>query len=115
MDNDLTESPEEAARLDRLLVAATPPSVPAALERRILAEFDRRYLQWSFAKIWQRAAYMVWPDAPAWQPASVFGLAFVLGLGVAVLAPFDIPQQDDGSASVFALDGPPDVDAGHGL
>jgi len=42
-------------------------------------------------------------------------VALIIGLGVAAFAPFDIGQQDDASANVFALDGSPDIDAGQGI
>lgn len=115
MDEANPESAEEAARLDRLLAAAEMPAVPAVLERRILADFDRLSARWTWAKALRRAVDAVWPDAPLWQPATAFGLALVIGAGVAAFAPLDIPQQDDASAAVFALDAPPDTDAGQGL
>src|SRR6201995_2513955 len=103
------------AALDRLLSSAARPVPAPALERRILADFDRANARWSFAKFARGLADTVWPGAPAWQPAAVFGLALLVGLGVAAFAPFDIAQQDDASANVFALDGSPDVDAGQGI
>lgn len=114
----------DAARLDRLLAAVPAPAVPAALERRILAGFDRvrRHAdidavqaRWTFAKALRRAADAVWPDAPVWAPAGAFALAFLIGTGVAAFAPFDIPQTDDAGAGVFALDASPDLDAGQGI
>ncbi|HXC55929.1 MAG TPA: hypothetical protein VNU97_11590 [Rhizomicrobium sp.] len=115
MDREIAESAEAAARLDRLLAAAVVPAVPARLERRILADFDNFHARWTFAKVLRRAADAVWPDAPAWQPACAFALALLIGTGVAALAPFDIPQQDDAASSAFALDGAPDIDAGQGI
>jgi hypothetical protein len=113
--NTDSESAEEAARFDRLLAAAPAPAVPAALERRILADFDRIASRWTFAKALRRAAEAVWPGAPAWQPAFAFAAALLIGTGVAGFAPFDIPQQDDAGAAVFALDVSPDGDAGQGI
>ena len=115
MDDSNIESAEDAARLDRLLARAEPPAVPAALERRILADFDRHHARWTWTKFIRRAAQAVWPDAPLWQPAAAFGLALLIGTGVAAFAPLDVPQQDDASASVFALDSAPDTDAGQGM
>ena len=112
-DDDMAESAQDAARLDRLLAAAPVPAVSPALERRILAAFDRRH--WSFARFLRRVADAIWPDAPAWQPACALALALMLGTGVAAFAPFDLPQQDDAGGSVFALDGSPDIDAGQGI
>jgi hypothetical protein len=103
------------AALDRLLAQAPVPAASPALERRILADFDRARTRWSFAKALRAAADAVWPGGPVWQPAGAFALALLIGVGVAVLAPFDIAQQDDASANVFALDGAPDVDAGQGI
>ena len=114
-DENITESAQDAARLDRLLAAAVTPGVPAGLERRILADFDRIEARWTFAKLLRRAADAVWPDAPAWAPACAFSLALLIGTGVAAFAPFDIPQQDDAASNVFALDAAPDADAGHGI
>ena len=115
MDDSNIETAEDAARLDRLLARAGTPAVPAALERRILSDFDRINARWTFAKFLRRAASSVWPDAPLWQPAAAFGLALLIGTSVAAFAPLDVPQQDDASANVFALDAPPDVDAGQGI
>ena len=103
------------AALDCLLAQAPAPVASPTLERRILADFDRVQARWSFAKALRSIADAVWPGAPVWQPAGAFALALVIGVGVAVFAPFDIAQQDDASANVFALDGAPDVDAGQGI
>ena len=103
------------AALDRLLDKVERPAASPALERRILADFDRIQSRWSLAKVAHGIADAIWPGAPAWQPAAVFGLALLIGLGIATFAPFDIAQQDDASANVFALDGSPDVDAGQGI
>src|ERR1700733_10185986 len=109
------ESAEEAARLDRLLAAAAAPAVPAALERRILVDFDRIASRWSFAKALRRAADAVWPGAPAWQPACAFALALLIGSGVAAFAPLDLPQGDDAGTAAFTFDLSPDGDASQGL
>ena len=103
------------ATLDRLLDRVAPPVATPALEHRILAGFDRAQSRWSFARLARRFGDAVWPGAPVWQPVGAFAAALVIGLGVAVYAPFDIAQQDDASANVFALDGAPDIDAGQGI
>lgn len=103
------------ATLDRLLDKGERPVASAALERRILADFHRARSRWSFAKFARGIADAVWPGGPVWQPATAFALALLIGLGVATFAPFDIAQQDDATAGVFALDGSPDVDAGQGI
>ena len=114
-DDGNKESVQDAARLDSLLAAAAVPVVPPALQRRILADFDKVQSRWTFASALRRTADAIWPGAPVWQPACAFALAFVIGTGVAAFAPFDIPQQDDASAGVFALDAAPDIDAGQGI
>jgi hypothetical protein len=122
MDDDTIESAQDADRLDRLLNAVAAPAVPAALERRIMADFDRvqRHAEadrmaarWTFARALRRLADAVWPGAPVWQPACAFALALLIGTGVAAFAPLDLPQQDDGGT--LALGGPPDIDIGQGI
>ncbi len=112
------------ATLDRLLDKAERPVATAMLERRILADFDRVRMhanrqnaqsRWSFAKALSRVGDVVWPGGPVWQPAGAFAIALLIGLGIATFAPFDVAQQDDPTANVFALDGSPDVDAGQGI
>jgi hypothetical protein len=105
----------QARALDQALVSAAPPSVSLALENRLLTDFDGVQLRWSLRKWIDAVARTVWPGAPLWQPAAVFGLALAIGIGVAVLAPLDLRQGEDNSASVFALDAAPDIDAGQGI
>lgn len=105
----------QARALDQALVSATPPSVSLAVENRLLADFDRAQRRWSLRKSIDAMAGTVWPGAPLWQPAAVFGLALLVGIGVAVLAPLDLRQGEDNSAGVFALDAAPDIDAGQGI
>ncbi len=94
--------------LDRLLALVAPASaVPRALELRILADFDRFAVRWSFAKALDR----IWPGAPAWQPACAFALSLMIGLGIAAFAPLGDPQ-DDG---LFAVDQPFDLDGAQGV
>jgi hypothetical protein len=60
-------------------------AVSAALQARILADFDRvaaRHQSW-FGRIGDR----LWPGAPAWQPASVLALSLVVGLMAGVFVP----------------------------
>ena len=105
----------QAVRLDRALGVGELPPVSAALERRLLDDFDRAQWRWSVGKLADAVAEAVWPGAPVWQPACALGLALAAGLGIALFAPFDIPQQDDVSSNVFALDTVSDVDAGNGI
>jgi len=105
----------EASSLDRAMGTFELPVVSSTLKRRLMEDFDGAQRRWSLRRLVGIAADAVWPGAPLWQPACALGLAFAAGLGVALFAPFDIPQQDDVSSSVFALDTLSDVDAGHGI
>ena len=103
---------DDSADLDRLLALAEVPAVPAALERRILADFDRIAARSTLAKALRRTADAVWPGAPLWQPACAFALSLTIGLGVAAFAPLDVVPSDDPGASTFAFDNAPDFDQG---
>jgi len=92
--------------LDRLLARAQEPAVPAALSRRILADFDRIGARPGFARLLRRVADALWPGAPAWQPAGALALALLIGLGAAAAAPLD--PADGGDAGLFAT---PDLDS----
>ncbi len=100
--------------LDRLFALVPVPEVPAALERRILADFDSIAARWTLAKALRRAADLVWPGAPAWAPACAFALSLMIGLGVAAFAPLDLPPSDE-AASLFAFDQSFDLDAAQGV
>lgn len=99
-----TEDSTEEARLDRLLARAPQTAVPAVLERRILADFDRIARRFRLARAWIAIADAVWPGAPAWQPACAFALSLLIGLGAAAFAPLDLPQSDENARSLFAFD-----------
>jgi hypothetical protein len=56
-------------------------AVPAALEARILADFDRVTAHRGRRAGWfGRIGETLWPGAPAWQPASVLALSLAIGL-----------------------------------
>jgi hypothetical protein len=105
----------EASSLDGIIVLPATAISSSALECRLLDDFDRAKNRWSVRTLVRSASEAVWPGAPVWQPACALGLAFAAGLCFAAFAPFDIAQRDDGSGSVFALDGVQDVDSGHGI
>lgn len=90
--------------LDRLLAHAPQTAVPPALERRILADFDRIARRFGLARVWFAIAEAVWPGAPAWQPACAFALSLSIGLGAAAFAPLEVPQSDENATSLFAFD-----------
>ncbi|MBS0469674.1 MAG: hypothetical protein JSR60_01290 [Proteobacteria bacterium] len=104
----MTEAENEIAdgELDRLLAGAAAPSLPVALERRVLADFDRIAARPSLLRSLRRLADAVWPDAPLWQPACALALALMLGAGIATLAPVEAAAPDQ---TAFAFDGQPDL------
>ncbi len=89
---------------ERLLRQAEPPQVPAALRRRILADFDRIATRPGLTRLLRLAADAIWPDAPLWQPAGALALALVVGIGVAALAPLEGADGTDGASNLFAAD-----------
>jgi hypothetical protein len=68
--------------------------VPGTLEARILARFRRRRGKaeklrsgtWVLRPA-QSLRDAVWPGVPAWQPASIFALALLIGLTAGTLVP----------------------------
>lgn len=72
---------DDAEFAQEILKSLPTTAVPAALEARILADFDRvaahraRRAGW-FGRIGEK----LWPGAPAWQPASVLALSLAIGL-----------------------------------
>lgn len=76
---------------DRLLKNLPSTAVPAALEARILADFDRiamhrRRPGW-LKRLLDRFGERLWPGAPAWQPASILALSLAAGLVVGTFVP----------------------------
>jgi len=85
--------------------------VPAALEVRILGDFDRLTER-------RRASWLaplletIWPGAPAWRPAAALAGALAVGLAMGVLVPLgDEASATEQSASVM-LDALPAFEIG---
>lgn len=81
---------QDARFTDELLASLPTTPVPAALEARILADFDRvavRRAPGRLARMLQRWRDAVWPGAPVWKPASVLALSLAIGLMAGVLVP----------------------------
>ena len=87
------EAQSDAAFAARVLTGLPSVPVPAALEARILVDFDaiaakRKSSLWALTMHpVQGLRDAVWPDAPAWQPASVFALSLLIGLAAGTLVP----------------------------
>ena len=69
----------EAARLDRMLDLAAPPTPSPELLADILAGAS--------VSPWRRWAAVLWPFGPIWKPASALVLAGLLGVATGLLAP----------------------------
>lgn len=95
--------------LDRLLAQAPAPVPSAALERRVLADFDRLAARRDWAGMLRALIDSVWPGAPVWQPAVAFALSLVIGLGAAAFAPLGGSASDDNGAVLYAYDAPIDI------
>lgn len=80
--------------------------VPAALQARILADFDGAAARrWSLRKAFDT----VWPGVPLWRPATVLAAALVVGIAAGIY----VPLEDGGEQTVsIALDAPPSFDLG---
>jgi ferric-dicitrate binding protein FerR (iron transport regulator) len=105
----------QARGLDQAMARPESVAVSAALENRLLMDFDRMARGWSWHKLARAAAETVWPGAPVWQPACALGLSLAIGICVAVFAPLDVAPPSDAAGSGFALDATPDADAGQGI
>ncbi len=86
-DIDNRKDTEFAADLiGRLPTAA----VSAALQARILADFDRVVAErapGALGRLLGRWRDAVWPGAPVWQPASLLALSLAIGLMAGTLVP----------------------------
>lgn len=91
---------DDTQDLDRLFALVPAPAVPPALERRILADFERLAARGTFAAALRRLGETIWPGVPVWQPVCALALSLMIGLGVAAFAPLE-PPEDDG---LFAFD-----------
>ncbi len=87
------EAKNDAAFAARVLAGLPDVPAPGTLQARILADFDavaarRKSSLWNWALHPVRSLRdAVWPDAPAWQPASVFALSLLIGLAAGTLVP----------------------------
>lgn len=75
----------------RALSALPSVAVPAALEARILADFDvlaarLKSAPW-FVRLTQGMRDVVWPGAPVWKPAAVLALSLIIGLAAGAFVP----------------------------
>lgn len=100
---------DRAAALDALLDLSAAPTPAPELQAAILAGAHRPG--------WRRWLADFWPVGPAWQPASAFAAAIVLGVAIGVGAPdIVLPDAADGAiAEVESLALGPTLDLEDGL
>ena len=80
---------DDAAALDTLLDTSVAPAPAPQLMAAILAAAERPG--------WRQWLAELWPLGPAWQPASAFAAAILLGIAVGVGAPdLVLPGAEDG-------------------
>jgi hypothetical protein len=108
-----TEQMDDARFVDAILKSLPTMAVPAALEARILADFDHRAGRRRFG-ILGRVGERLWPGAPAWQPASVLALSLAAGLMVGVFVPSPtttttVATTTTESTAIAALDTVPEM------
>ena len=107
----------DAAFASHVLAALPTETVSAALEARILADFDaalarrRTSPRFTAARWAERLRDMVWPGAPAWKPASVFALSLMVGLAAGAFVPSASAETDNSDqVQTVALDHTPSLD-----
>ena len=106
------ERTDDAGFTQEILKALPAVAVPAALEARILGDFDRMAARpGKLTAMLARIGERLWPGAPVWQPASVLAVSLVMGLTAGAL----LPSPGSGAPAsdlvvVAALDNPPDID-----
>jgi hypothetical protein len=86
---------DDAAALDTLLDTSSAPAPSPELMAAILAGAARPG--------WRRWLAEFWPVGPAWQPASAFAVAVVLGVAIGIGAP-DLVLPDAADSAVAEVE-----------
>ena len=107
----------DAAFAARVLTELPSVPVPAALEARILVDFDaiaakRKSSLWALTMHpVQGLRDAVWPSAPAWKPASIFAMSLLFGLAAGVFVPSSTSMgANSDQVETPAVDTAPDLD-----
>ncbi len=101
---------DDAEFAHEILKVLPTTAVPAALEARLLSDFDRlagrRRLPIRLAQLGER----LWPGAPIWQPASVLALSLIIGLTAGAILPAAGIATTSSEQVLLAADTAPDLD-----
>ena len=98
---------DDAAFADAILKSLPATAVPAGLQARILADFDRvavRRMSGLARRFAQRWGELLWPGAPVWQPVSVLALSLAIGLTAGTFVPAYAVSSASSDQVVAALD-----------
>ena len=98
---------DDAAFADAILKGQPAAAVPAALQARILADFDRvaaRRASGLAHRIAQHWSERLWPGVPVWQPVSVLALSLIVGLTAGAFVPAFTTSGVSSDQIVAALD-----------
>jgi len=116
MSEEISNDAKADAEFATRVLAALPAEAPsAALEVRILADFDaasarRDRSPWvKAARIAHQFGDAIWPGVPAWQPVSVLALSLLIGLAAGTFVPA-WTISSDASSQTLTLDAPPALD-----
>lgn len=81
-----TERMDDAQFVHQVLASLPTTAVPAALEARLMADFDRLAAR-QRAGVWRRIGDHLWPGVPAWKPVSVLAASLAMGLMAGIFVP----------------------------
>ncbi|MGC9952768.1 MAG: hypothetical protein ABSD21_00615 [Rhizomicrobium sp.] len=111
------EGQSDAAFAARVLTGLPDVPVPGVLEARILDDFDtvaakrKASLRALAVRLVQSLRDAVWPNAPAWKPASIFVLSLLIGLAAGSLVPTSaLTSVNSDEIATAAPDVVPDLD-----
>jgi hypothetical protein len=97
------ERNDDARMTQQLLRSLATVAVPAALEQRILADFDRLAARRAIPAMHRIGAWL-WPGVPAWAPASALVFSLIVGLAAGAVMPSMNLSQSSTDTVIAAMD-----------